>query len=137
MITLNDFYKGRDIAYASELTPEIRANAAVTVERVNMLLGAFYASQAEGSYRTVNSGWRPPEVNAATEGAALHSRHMTGEACDLSDDDAALDAWCLLQSKAGGELERIGLWLESPQSTPRWCHIQIIAPGSGQRVFIP
>jgi len=134
-ITLADFYKGRDVTYAAELTPEIRANAAITVDRVNQLLAAFYASQPDGSYRTVNSGWRPPEINASTVGAAKFSRHMTGQACDLSDDDERLDSWCLGEGRAS--LVRIGLWQESPQSTPRWCHVQIVAPASGNRVFIP
>jgi hypothetical protein len=133
-ITLSDFYMGRDKTYASELTLEIQANAVITVERVNQLLAEFYASQPEGSYRTVNSGWRPPEVNAGTEGAAKNSKHMTGQACDLSDDDGRLDAWCLVNP---GMLAQIGLWQESPQSTPRWCHVQIVAPASGNRVFIP
>lgn len=136
MISLEDYFMGRDVTYAHELTPEIKANAVVTVSKVNQLLAAFYNSQPEGSYRTVNSGWRPPEVNAATENAKPNSHHMTGEACDLSDDDAALDTWCT--SDAGLEqLARIGLWLESPTSTPRWCHVQIVAPGSGRRVFNP
>lgn len=134
-ITLDDFYKGRDIAYASELTPAIRQNAQLTVDCVNRLLAAFYASQPEGAYRTVNSGWRPPEVNATTSGAAKFSKHMTGQACDLSDDDEKLDAWCLGEGRA--TLELIGLWQESPQSTPRWCHVQIVPPASGNRVFIP
>lgn len=125
---------GRDKTYAAELTDVIRMNAAVTVDRVNQLLTAFYASQPDGSYRTVNSGWRPPEVNAGTSGAAVNSKHMTGQACDLSDDDERLDSWCLTNP---GVLARIGLWQESPQSTPRWCHVQIVAPASGNRVFIP
>jgi hypothetical protein len=135
MITLADFYMGRDVTYASELTDAIRVNAAVTVDKVNQLLADFYASQPSGSYRTVNSGWRPPEVNASTSGAARSSRHMTGEACDLSDDDERLDSWLLGSGRPS--LVRIGLWQESPQSTPRWCHVQIVAPASGNRVFIP
>ncbi|MGH7605397.1 MAG: hypothetical protein ACRENK_15555 [Gemmatimonadaceae bacterium] len=135
-ITLADFYKGRDVAYASELTPEIQANAAITVAKCNELLASFYASQAQGSYRTVNSGWRPPEVNATTLNAKPNSKHMTGQACDLSDDDEALDNWCL-SVEGTAALVRIGLWQESPASTPRWCHIQVVAPASGRRVFIP
>lgn len=136
MISLEDFYKGRDVTYASELTPEIQANAVVTVNRVNELLAAFYATQPEGSYRTVNSGWRPPDVNAATIGAAKNSRHLTGEACDLSDDDEALDDWLLTQPGVAA-MVRIGLWQESPTTTPRWSHVQIVAPASGRRVFLP
>jgi hypothetical protein len=102
---------------------------------VNQLLADFYASQPQGSYRTVNSGWRPPEVNASTSGAARNSKHMTGEACDLSDDDEMLDSWLLGAGRPS--LVRIGLWQESPQSTPRWAHVQCVPPPSGNRVFIP
>jgi len=35
------------------------------------------------------------------------------------------------------KLEAIGLWLEHPESTPRWCHVQIVPPASGKRVFRP
>jgi hypothetical protein len=135
VITLADFYMGRDVTYAIELTVDIRNNAAVTVARVNDLLADFYASQPQGSYRTVNSGWRPPEVNASTSGAARNSKHMTGQACDLSDDDEMLDSWLLGAGRPS--LVRIGLWQESPNSTPRWSHVQIVAPASGNRVFIP
>jgi hypothetical protein len=61
---------------------------------------------------------------------------MTGQACDLSDDDAALDTWCLSVDGVAA-LTRIGLWQESPASTQRWCHVQIVPPASGNRVFIP
>lgn len=136
MITLEEFYKGRDVAYSDELTSEIQANAVLTVGKVNELLAAFYSSQPDGSYRTVNSGWRPPEVNAATKNAAPRSRHMTGEACDLSDDDEALDRW-LVQPDGQAVLERIGLWMEHPEATPRWSHVQTVPPGSGRRIFWP
>jgi hypothetical protein len=34
-------------------------------------------------------------------------------------------------------LAEIGLWLEHPISTPRWCHVQTVPPKSGKRVFTP
>jgi hypothetical protein len=135
-VSLADFYKGRDTTYAAELTPEIEANAAITVERVNSLLEAFYVAMPEEALRSVNSGWRPPQVNATVKNAAGRSRHMTGEACDLSDDDEKLDYW-LLQPDGQAALERIGLWMEHPSATPRWAHVQIVPPGSGRRVFMP
>lgn len=136
MITIDDYYKGRDKQYADELTPDIESNALITVDRINQLLDAFYAANPTAAVRTVNSGWRPEAINASVHGAATHSKHMTGQACDLSDDDGQLDAW--LQTDSGqAALERIGLWMESPSSTPRWSHCQIVPPGSGKRVFIP
>jgi uncharacterized protein YcbK (DUF882 family) len=46
----------------------------------------------------VHSGYRTPQTNAATEGAAPHSLHMAGEACDfdvpgVSIDDLAAISW--------------------------------------------
>lgn len=128
MISLADFYMGRDLTYPDELTAVHRANAQRTVDRVNELLAAF------GEDRKVNSGWRPAAVNAGVPNAAAKSKHMTCEACDLNDDDGSLDAWCMANQP---ELERIGLWLESPDTTPRWCHVQTVPPRSGHRVFLP
>lgn len=128
MITLADYYMGRDVEHADELTEEKRANAVATVSKVNLLLVAF------GHSRKVNSGFRPAVVNAATVGSAKFSKHMTCQACDISDFSGSLDAWCMNNLEA---LERIGLWLEHPDSTASWCHVQIVPPGSGNRVFRP
>lgn len=128
MISLSEYFMGRDDKYGSELTDELRWNASSTVDRVNQLLEAF------GESRKVSSGWRPAGVNASTPGAAKKSKHMTCQACDLEDVDGRLDDWCMDHLEA---LERIGLWLESPAHTKTWCHVQIVPPNSGKRVFIP
>jgi hypothetical protein len=128
MITLKDFYMGRDRRYAAELTDELRANAALTVQRANLLLARA------GLKRVVNSGWRPAAVNATVRNASKRSKHMLCLAIDLGDDDDALDAWCMAHLKV---LEEIGLWLEHPSATPRWCHVQTVPPRSGKRVFHP
>jgi len=128
MVTLADYYMGRDTEHPEELTAQHRANAQITVDRVNELLAAF------GEERTVNSGWRPAAVNAKVPNAKPKSKHLTCQACDLKDVNGSLDAWCMANLH---ELERIGLWLEHPDSTQGWCHVQIVAPGSGNRVFRP
>ena len=128
MISLADYYMKRDEQFPNELTDDLRWNAASTVDRVNQLLEAF------GEHRNVTSGWRPAVVNAATPNAAKKSKHMTCQACDLEDKDGWLDAWCIDNLEA---LERIGLWLEHPDATVGWAHVQIVAPGSGNRVFRP
>ena len=127
-ITLAQFWMGRDKVYAPQLTDEIRRNAAETVRRANLLL---VAAKKKGG---VTSGWRPPAVNAATKGAAKRSNHMLGLAVDLSDDDGTLDVWCMANLPT---LERLGLWLEHPSKTRRWCHVQTVPPRSGNRVFMP
>lgn len=121
MITLADYFMGRDRQHAAELTEELRINAGHVVARANLLL-----SRA-GFERRVNSGWRPASVNAAIEHAAKESKHVSCLAIDIADDDGALDAWCMANPRA---LEDIGLWLEHPSATPRWCHVQIVPYGS-------
>lgn len=128
MITLADYYMGRDVTYASELTEALRVNAIEMVRRANMLLDAF------GQSRKVNSGWRPPQVNAKTPGAASFSRHMTCQAIDIADDAGDLDAWLTADT---GRLEELQLWMEHPSATPGWCHVQVVPPKSGNLVFYP
>ena len=120
-ITLADYYMGRDRLYPQELTPELAANARRMVERANALL------QRAGLRRAVNSGWRPAAINAAVKNAAKNSRHLHCLAIDIDDDDGALDAWCMAHPEV---LEELGLWLEHPSATPRWCHLQIVQYGS-------
>lgn len=128
MITLADYFMGRDATHAAELTPVIVANATETVMAVNALLDAF------GEYRGVQSGWRPAAVNATTLGAAPNSKHMTCQACDLHDPDGDLDEWALDHPEV---LARIGLWQEHPSATRGWAHFQTVPPKSGKRVFYP
>lgn len=136
MIMLADYFMGRDVdpRYAAELSNEIRTNATETVRRANVLLSRYYAAQPDAERARVTSGWRPKAVNASISNAAPRSRHMTGQAIDLSDPEGDLDAWCMdnLDILAG-----CGLWLESPASTKGWCHVQTVPPRSGSRVFFP
>lgn len=137
-ITIEDYWMGRDHAFPHDLTPEIRANAADTVSKVNLLL--FHAVKdgivliASNRYNLVNSGWRPPAVNAAQPNAAPKSKHMTGKACDISDPTGTLGRWCMANLD---ELEAIGLWMEHKSATPSWVHLQTVPPRSGRRVFYP
>lgn len=136
MLTLANYFMGRDTAYASSLNAAITAAAKETVIRANALLVMFYSANPKAHVRNVNSGWRPPAVNARVPNAAVSSKHMTGQAIDIGDDDGQLDAWCMTV-EGQVALTKIGLWMEHPSSTPRWCHVQTIAPGSGRRVFHP
>ena len=72
MITLANYWMGRDRSHAAELTDAIRRNAAVTVERVNLLLQVSGIvpghDQITGTH--VASGWRPAGINAGTANAA-------------------------------------------------------------------
>ena len=130
MITRDDYFMGRDKSYPTDMTPDIEHNAYRMIALANVLLARF------GEGRKVNSGWRPPMLNAATAGAAKHSLHMTAQAVDMEDDDGLLDSWCM-SDFGQNQLVDIGLWLEHPASTKGWCHVQMVPPRSGNRVFFP
>lgn len=135
-ISLADYLMGRQFSHADEFSPLIERNGAETVRRANLILNEFYAVFPKAAPRRVNSGWRPPSLNAQVRNAAVKSKHMTGEAVDLSDDDEALDIW--IESPQGlMALERYGVWVEARVATPRWAHLQIVAPRSGRRIFHP
>ena len=129
MITLADYWMGRDKKYPDAWSEEIEGNAIDLLDRVNALLADF------GEDRKVNSGWRPPEVNANTKGAAVKSKHMTGNAVDLDDPEGDLDDWC--SAEDGLNLVPHGLYMEHPAATKGWCHLQNLPPKSGKRVFYP
>lgn len=140
MITIEQYLMGRESIYPDEYTPEIKANAEMTVSKVNALLewlkgeGLPLEKNKQGSL--VNSGWRPPQINGQTKNAAPKSKHMTGQACDLYDPEGDIDA--MLMSGIGqAKLAEIGLWMENPAATKGWSHVQTIPPRSGQRTFYP
>ncbi|NJN47089.1 MAG: DUF882 domain-containing protein, partial [Candidatus Competibacteraceae bacterium] len=41
--------------------------------------------------KRINSGYRTAETNANTEGAVIHSQHLTGKAVDLAVDGIPSD----------------------------------------------
>lgn len=132
MITVEDYLMGRDKDYNLSQMLLLHANA--TVDRANNLLAQYYADHPDAAKTHVQSGFRPPEINAKTPGAALHSKHMTCQAVDLADPDGLLDDWCMDNLD---KLELCELWLEHPSATKGWTHWQIVPPRSGKRVFYP
>lgn len=87
---------------------------------------------------TITSGLRSDEfqMKLIEEGKskAFGSKHLAGAAADLADPEGILSDWALSNLKV---LENIGLWMEDPNYTPGWVHVQMMAPRSGKRVFIP
>lgn len=139
MITLADYWMGRDRSHALQLGTDIRANARRTIELSNMLLVLAKGAgvRIEESPRTktiVTSGWRPVDVNATTPGAAPKSHHIWAKAIDLYDPDGEIDNWIYANDSV---LSDLGLWSEHPASTKGWCHIQTVPPRSGRRIFYP
>lgn len=129
MLSVEEYLGQHGKGHEDELTEENRTNAALVVEKANQLLEAF------GEARGQRSGWRPQSVNDATPNAAHHSTHITCQAIDIEDDDKRLQEWC--SADKGANLIPFGLYMESPIATPSWTHVQIVPPGSGQRVYFP
>jgi hypothetical protein len=128
MITLKDYYKGRDVQYKKDLTAQVVANATTLLSTVNKLLDKF------GANRGCNSGWRPYTVQMEINPRAPNSKHVTGDAIDIEDADGKLKKWLIANPEV---LIALGLYMEDPKSTPTWVHVQQIAPRSGNRVFKP
>jgi hypothetical protein len=133
MITAEDYFGHQ--SHVEEPAQEVRDNAAELLPRVNTLLARAAAEGIEcAATPKLNSGWRPAAYNATVPGAALHSKHITGQAADIGDPDGLLDDWCVRNLEV---LADIGLWLEHPLSTKGWTHVQCVPPRSGNRVFYP
>lgn len=128
MISLQELLMGR--AKFEELPADVQANLKTLLERINKLRAAY------GKPMKVNDGYRRP-VDTPKNGAAK-SKHLSGLAVDLDDDDAGtLWKWIFQNRKL---LKQIGLWLEHPNWTHgagSWIHIQIVPPASGKRFFVP
>lgn len=75
-------------------------------------------------------GFRP---QTCTIGAPK-SNHKQGLAVDIYDPKGEIDAWCMTNKTT---LAEFGVWLEHPDATPGWCHMQVVPPRSGSRVFKP
>jgi uncharacterized protein YcbK (DUF882 family) len=110
------------------LTPELEANLDKLLKALNKLRATY------GKPMYVSSGYRPAQINENVKGAAKKSNHMLCLACDFADKDGELDKWCLANLD---KLEEYGLYLEDPAFTPNWCHLQVVPPKSGKRVFKP
>lgn len=136
MINESQFWMGRDKTHSSELTEEIRKNAVETIKRANALIAIYEKTTGDSRQRGVTSGWRPAAINAKTANAAKKSNHMLALAVDIADSSRTMKTW--LMSAAGqAALVECGLWMEHPDATPTWVHVQTVPPRSGRRVFVP
>ena len=127
-ISKKEILMGRDVQYPTDYTKEISDN----IDKLLIPLNKF--REIYGKPMTVSSGWRPPSVNAGIANAAKRSNHMLGLACDFLDTDGALDKFCMENLNV---LKDLGLYLEHPDATKGWCHLQCVPPKSGNRVFRP
>lgn len=119
----------RRIKYPKEYTTECLANATELLKRVNALLMDHGILSC-----VVSSGWRPSAVNGAV-GGAKKSGHLIGKAIDLKDGAGELDRTLASKPEL---LRKHGLFLESPDKTTGWTHLDFIdRPDRPNRIFIP
>lgn len=82
----------------------------------------------------VTSGLRSEEDQARINPSAPKSKHLLGQAADISDKDGKFWTWCMNNMSL---MEQLGVYFEDKKSTPTWVHIQIVPPKSGKRIFLP
>lgn len=123
MISRIEILMGRDKEFP--LDPLLVKNCDQLLAALNVIRAAY------GKPMTVSSGYRPGKYNQAAHGAS-NSSHLTCEACDFEDKSRELTKWCLANLDI---LEKAGLWMESPVSTPTWVHLQ--TRPTRARVFLP
>lgn len=128
MISKSEILQGRDKLFPEFYTEQISDNADLLVEKLNVLRAAY------GHPMIISSGFRPPPVNASTANAAPKSKHMECLAADVQDLDGKFWAWCFTNLDL---LTATGCYLEDRRWTPTWVHVQIVAPPSRKRIFIP
>lgn len=133
LITRDKYLKGRDKQYSKEwnLRPELEDNMNKTISIVNAFLkdiGVDWDVQ-------VSSGWRPQAINNATKGAAVQSNHTKCLAVDIVDIHPHPLMTLILDNL--DKAEKHGVYFEDFRATASWVHIQIVAPKSGKRIFVP
>lgn len=129
IITLEAYWKRRDVQYKSELTSAIKDNAIELLRRVNDLLHAMHIVNV-----TVTSGWRPIEVNKEY-GGAPNSYHIRGRAVDIADYDQSISKEL---AQRYWLLKEHDLWMEDPKFTKTWVHLDTgIRPERDVRIFKP
>ncbi len=124
-ISPQEILKGREVKHP--LSQQMKENLDKLLVATNRLR-VYY-----GKPLIVSSGYRPGEYNERAKGAP-NSAHLTCEAVDFRDPDRELARWILNNTQV---LFDCGLYLEDPQYTPTWVHVQIRKPPSGQLVFKP
>jgi hypothetical protein len=132
MISIEEILKGR--AKLKDLNKDTQANLTTLLERINKVRAAY------GKAMKVNDGYRRPEDTP--KNGAKKSKHLTGQAIDIDDDEAGTLWFWLMKPEQMQLLKDVGLWLEHGCYTHckkfgTWVHFQIVAPNSQKRIFIP
>lgn len=127
MISMKELLSGNNLA---DQSPEIQANLQDLLEKVNKIRELWAHSM------TVTSGLRSMEHHLEIYKAKgitdkskipMKSKHLYGEAVDISDPKQELQEWCKANED---KIREIGLWMESFAATKNWVHFQIKPYGS-------
>ena len=124
--TLEDYFtssgKYPERAKSVEITEEVKNNAKNLLSSVNNLLSDLEFTTKQ---LLISSGFRPSDINAQIKNSAKKSLHTSGMAIDIVDPKDSLDDLLERLEKGSGLLKAYGLWLEDPDNTPRWVHLDI------------
>jgi hypothetical protein len=139
MLLLGDYFKRQGVTITG-YDKALELNATPLLLAVDALVAVYNATTKRSYTPRITSGFRTPEINASIAGAAPKSLHMKAQAVDLEDHDGKFDEW-LITDAGQAMLKRIGLWMEHPKATPRWCHLQSVPQPSYTRTkrhwFLP
>ena len=111
MITVKEYLMERDKSYPLDMLQAY--NMADLLIRVNCLFKTLGVSPR------VSSGYRPSVINKTIGGAKM-STHTICKGIDLLDPDKSLATLIKSNLKL---LEEYGLWLENPDFTKNWVHL--------------
>jgi hypothetical protein len=125
MITVEEYLMGRDRDYPLDVS--MARSMANLLVRVNCLL---FEMEFSGK---ITSGYRPGTYNIAA-GGAPNSSHLKCEAVDIEDTNLEFAARIKHRTDL---LEKYDLYIENPDKTKGWVHIQTRRPASGNRIFNP
>lgn len=144
MIKLSEILDGEHL---EEQSPEIQLSLCELVYKMNIVRSKY------GKPMTVTSGFRTTEHHceiykkkAALKQAPFldghyddnkvpkQSKHLYGQAVDISDKTGELKTWIQTNIKVISDL---GFYFEDFSATSNWVHFQIVPPKSGSRFFLP
>lgn len=134
MISMKEILKNVKL---EDLPVEHQNNLYILHERINKIRNLWGKPMIITSgYRSLSEHLRIYREKGVTDQSKIpmKSRHLSGEALDVSDPKQELQAWCLANTSI---LEEVGLWCEHFDYSPNWCHFQIVPPKSGKRFFMP
>ena len=123
MVSAKEILMSRD--ESNPLSKEMIYNLFDLLPRLNLVRFHY------GKPLYVSSGYRPPSINADV-GGSKRSAHLLCMAVDFKDENGDFANWCLANMDI---IEEAGLYMESPDYTNGWVHLQSRATRNNP--FIP